>query len=774
VDLVLLAEIAGVVLVGIVTGLTLRSRRDLSRARERLESRLEMLAGERPSLGGRLPPPWLDQPAPPDALVHAVVSGECVLFAGAGVGAAAGLPTWGEFLRRAVAYVGDQLPDEVLTQARGDLADGAYERVVEIIATQMSSDQRRAVLADAMNQPASRRSSLASALRGLPFAGAITDLWVADPLRNVLAGDPVVFGPNDVRDVSSVLRRKQRFIVQAYGDLASGELIFRGREFEERLRGDPVFFRFLQTVTATNSLLFVGASFDGIEEFLHAAVQASPERPHFALVPWQADGDVRAMLLERRYGVQVLFYTASRDHAEVREFVLRLREEVSNQRPPQRATVREQAATVDRVELRGIGPFDALDIPLHPRMTVLLGDNGSGKSSVLRSIALALSGEGPETQRAAARTLRVGADRGSISLWIGTDRYSTTLVRDEARIRLTSERISPIESGLWLGLGFPPLRGASLTEIAGPVATPSRNPSPDDLLPLAGDMVDERLDDLRQWIVNTALLSEESTRAGKRADQMLARFFAILYAFTPQFEMRYHGIDRRTWEVIMDTPDGRIPLSNLSRGITAILGWVGVLLQRVYDVYDDTDSPEEQRGLLLVDEVDVHLHPGWQRLMLPLLLDNFPGLQIVATTHSPLAIGAVEDAQLIHLRRVGGAIVAELLESQYEGWRADQILTSRAFDLETSRDPKTEKRMLEYGRMRADPRTKKNVDTVRLAHELAEGLPGPQETEDERLVAGLVREALDERLDNMPIEQKRVLIDQADRYLARLRKGESA
>lgn len=706
-------------------------------------------------------------------LVQALVDSECVLVAGAGIGAAHGLPVWSDLLRRTLLELADDVPNSALAEARRNLARGAYEDVLAAVDRSVSIERRRAAMAAALGSPVTSRAALSRALSALPFAGAITNLWRVEPVRAILGGDAPVVRPPDAADGLVALRRRQRFILQAYGDTAAGQLIADGRELEELLRIDPQFARLLNTIITTSSLLFVGMSLDGIEEVMHAAEMQLGGRQHFALVPHKPVDEVRVKQLERRYGVRVLVYAASPDHAGARELVRRLEEMVDAERsrrrgqPPRRESPSARALTLDRVALTNIGPFGSLEVSLHPSMTVLLGDNGAGKSSVLRAIALALSGNGDESRRAAARTLKAGERQGSIQLTIGSREYRTTLSRDDDRVSVRSEPIGPVASGLLLSLGFPPLRGVSTADIEGPVMASRRAPSPEDLGPLTVDVVDERLDDVRQWIVNTALLAEDS-KQGEAAGVTLRRFFEILDALTPKFTLKYHGVDRLTWEVMVATDDGVIPLMHLSRGMTAIFGWVGVLIRRLEDIFDDDDTPEGQRALLLVDEVDVHLHPAWQRCILPLLLEMFPGLQIVATTHSALVVGSIKDAELIHLERTREKIVARPVAPRFEGWRADQILTSSAFGLRTSRDVGTERRMREHERLRS---ASSGENVQRRANELTDRLPGPLETEEERLAARLVREALEQRHQELPPERKRQVVDLAEQYLARLREG---
>src|ERR1044071_1946114 len=119
--------------------------------------------------------------------------------------------------------------------------------------------------------------------------------------------------------------------------------------------------------------------------------------------------------------------------------------------------------------------------------------------------------------------------------------------------------------------------------------------------------------------------------------------------------------------------------------MTAVYSWVGVLLRRLFQVYsDDPESIRNSRALVLVDEIDLHLHPAWQRQILPLIRRHFPNVQLIASTHSPLVVGSVPEGCLIQLQRVEGGIVPDVFSEGFVGWRSDQILTGPAFELLTT------------------------------------------------------------------------------------------
>ena len=87
------------------------------------------------------------------------------------------------------------------------------------------------------------------------------------------------------------------------------------------------------------------------------------------------------------------------------------------------------------------------------------------------------------------------------------------------------------------------------------------------------------------------------------------------------------------------------------------------------------DSWEKKPAVLLIDEIENHLHPTWQRRVIPALLEHFPGLQIFATTHSPFVVAGLKAGQVHLLKRdQNGVVTATTNTEDVIGWTADEIL----------------------------------------------------------------------------------------------------
>jgi hypothetical protein len=133
-----------------------------------------------------------------------------------------------------------------------------------------------------------------------------------------------------------------------------------------------------------------------------------------------------------------------------------------------------------------------------------------------------------------------------------------------------------------------------------------------------------------------------------------------------------------------------VPFSALSDGFRAYIGWVGDLLYHMCECCPDETALVDHRGIVMIDEVDLHLHPEWQLVVLPTVSQALPQIQFLCTTHSPIVAGTVESANLFLVvpdrdHKTTSVLVTPELE--VHGLTADQILTSSHFGLVSTRAP---------------------------------------------------------------------------------------
>ncbi len=141
--------------------------------------------------------------------------------------------------------------------------------------------------------------------------------------------------------------------------------------------------------------------------------------------------------------------------------------------------------------------------------------------------------------------------------------------------------------------------------------------------------------------------------------------------------------------VEFQTPYGWVSYHQLSHGYQTVTAWVIDLASRMAEHYSNIENPLEEPAIVLVDEIELHLHPRWQRQLIDVLTNIFPNTQFIVTAHNPLIVQAAagQDANIVLLKRVGDHVEVINDLDHIRNWRIDQIYTSDLFDLPSARPP---------------------------------------------------------------------------------------
>jgi len=130
----------------------------------------------------------------------------------------------------------------------------------------------------------------------------------------------------------------------------------------------------------------------------------------------------------------------------------------------------------------------------------------------------------------------------------------------------------------------------------------------------------------------------------------------------------------------------RVPFPALSDGYRAFLGWAGDLLYHVCMTCPSGKKLVENCGIVMIDEIDLHLHPEWQMHILPTLANALPKIQFIVTSHSPLIVGSLEWMNILTMQpEPGEASRIERISQPVHGLDADQVLLTGFFGLKSTR-----------------------------------------------------------------------------------------
>ena len=402
---------------------------------------------------------------------------------------------------------------------------------------------------------------------------------------------------------------------------------------------------------------------------------------------------------------------------------------------------------LQRIELENVRSIEHLELDFKTnsaasrRWTILLGENGTGKSSVLRSIALITAGSAALSElllkpdswvRLGAKDCRIEADLVTAD---GEERRISLSWSRGQNIRDLFEqnklKLDQLDSALahstrsYFTVGYGASRRLGSARFASQNFDSNQHRRARNVATLFSN--DAVMNPLDTWAMDL------DYRKSKQGFEIVRETMSELLP-----GVKISRIDRDKRELLFETPDGELPLDQLSDGYQNMAGWCGDLLYRITETYEDYKNPLKARGLLLVDELDLHLHPVWQRLLKQFLKEKMPNLQILATTHSPLTAQEAGEDELYFLRRSSRTGASEL--EKYEGAPnklfTHQVLLSPAFGFDSTNSKKVEDMRQSYEKLskRGEKKLNKKEKTEfrRLREELGEIPDWSRETEQDK------------------------------------------
>ena len=320
---------------------------------------------------------------------------------------------------------------------------------------------------------------------------------------------------------------------------------------------------------------------------------------------------------------------------------------------------------VTRLRLDNFRAIENAEFRFRPGMNLIVGVNGVGKTSVLDALAVCLSAVVKRANRLRIRVqplsvhdVRAGADELAIECGVRfTDRdvsYAVHKLHEASSLATRNASFLgklPVPAPGRTASGRP-LAVLFLTNRAVPSGRAPRAAVAAGGIP--GAFADAfanrelRLGEFAVWMKVQDVLRDERP-AGARA---LAACEEAVERFLPGYRnLRQDGASpTQLW---IDRQGATIPVRNLSDGERGVLALVLDLTRRLAQANPDLDTPASNaEAVVLIDEIDLHLHPTWQRQIVPKLTETFPCCQFIATTHSPQVIGEVEHDR-IHIMADG-------------------------------------------------------------------------------------------------------------------------
>lgn len=366
------------------------------------------------------------------------------------------------------------------------------------------------------------------------------------------------------------------------------------------------------------------------------------------------------------------------------------------------------------------------------RWTLILGDNGTGKSTLLQLLALGAAveevprrrGDKPSSSflpRIAEtfglwRMIRSGEPTTQVRyrvLWADSLDRQATRIPDVSTIE--GDRSSWICDPYYLEQSFM-VYGYGANRRRAPSGL-TAEASGDPTRTLFDD--DATLRNPEEWWLQKELVANTPSPLQDRARQQREKVRDILTRILPgvdDIRLASHTTANQDVRANAEVhgPDGWIPFSALGLGYRTMTAWIVDFSSRLLERYGTLPDPLSGAAVCLVDEIDLHLHPRWQRDLIARLTTLFPNTQFIATAHSPLVVQAAPDANVVVLKRQGDGVVIDNAPRSVRKWRVDQILTSELFDIPSARAPELDEAIRERDEILAKP-TLSDDDERRLA-----------------------------------------------------------
>lgn len=341
----------------------------------------------------------------------------------------------------------------------------------------------------------------------------------------------------------------------------------------------------------------------------------------------------------------------------------------------QKIKVYNPKINIRKLEISNIGHFRNAVLEFDDRFTCIHGLNGTGKTTILRAIAVGLIGiknhKEVDLQKITGELLRITKinegyplrENGSIALEFSIDnkiyKNKISLKQTEmGEIEIEEEIQNEIKYGeLYLKsliIGF----AQSRAEDNNGETSLIRKISPAnmrDIIPLINNKFKNKLSNFSIWIsdldaeANKKEKNLESGEVVKERKLILDSF--KLFSEIASMEVHFLNVFKQsTHDVWVSTGTSEaISIKMLSQGFQSILEWVGYFMQRMSEAYPDSTDFTKENAVCFVDEIDTYLHPIFQGNIVKILKEWFPNTQFIITSHSPLVIGNLTTEQVIQI-----------------------------------------------------------------------------------------------------------------------------
>ena len=323
---------------------------------------------------------------------------------------------------------------------------------------------------------------------------------------------------------------------------------------------------------------------------------------------------------------------------------------------------------IKSIEIKAIGGINDIKVLFDDQMNFICGPNGIGKTTILECVA--------HTFTAASTTIL----KRNVSFATGSFESNVEIDGQVRSIKIDIKDFMPNMRSDIQGLHMYANKLLSLkvsrTFTYQPLDAIGRDAPKEAHIVYGEAKTGVDIHEVKNWFVNRYLYSAHS---GSLSPEQLhnleiaKRSFSLLNS-----EFSFSKVLASSNEIMINTPNGEIYYEYLSSGFKSCLSIIfGIIKDIELRFKDPFMKADEFDGIILIDELELHLHPEWQAKIANILLDVFPRIQFITTTHSPHILQNASPKQIIALAFGNDHVYQrELNDSKYgfQGWTVEEVL----------------------------------------------------------------------------------------------------
>ncbi|MGF1788579.1 AAA family ATPase [Photobacterium swingsii] len=323
---------------------------------------------------------------------------------------------------------------------------------------------------------------------------------------------------------------------------------------------------------------------------------------------------------------------------------------------------------IKSLKIEGIGGIKNLHVEFDANMNIICGPNGIGKTTILECIAHSFS-----TQNSNILKRNVSSHSGSFQSIIDID-------GQEFSSNININDFTPDKASRINGLHQHANKLLSL-KVNRSFEYQSLNAVGKDIDKDAYSMYQEaksgiNIHEVKNWFVNRYLYSAHEgalTEAQIHNLNLAKKCFSLL-----NDDFSFSKVLASSNEIMINTPNGEIYYEYLSSGFKSCLSIIFGIIKDIEFRFKNAEiKADDFDGIILVDELELHLHPEWQAKIADILVEVFPAVQFITSTHSPHILQNAKPNQIVALSVDNGNVFSRKLEFNeygFQGWTVEEVL----------------------------------------------------------------------------------------------------